>query len=401
MVTVEFFDGANSLATLPGPQFIYLWTASGAGIHTLTAKATDDDGNYTISQPLVITVGGAPPTVAIAITYPTTGMPFNEAQSVHVVVTGAPAASIASVKLTDSGEVLAEGPGSTLNYNFARIGCSRNLKAVATNTQGFVSSEAELSIAVGEHLTNDRRTNNGIKVGQTKLFDARSLALMLQSMQSTLANRDFHDQASIAGAINKFQGARLDTSSLSVQVTTTPLPGVSTVTNSGTPSIVETVTQPSTPAGSPTPAPGIVTATTTPSATTAQTTTQPAITPAPATLPTQNTSFSFQPAFDQAPQTLLAKQVAMNYEIANLRLLLEGALSDRMIDQTINVGSQLIPARLTRARAIAGFRISLDSLRIYRNAVAEVEITVRTKVRRGGRMPCCRSQCNERRRLFR
>jgi hypothetical protein len=64
---------------------------------------------------------------------------------------------------------------------------------------------------------------NGIVVGQTKLYDERSLALMLQAAQSRLNNRDFFDQGTIAAQLGKMQGARLDASSFGVNVSTTPL----------------------------------------------------------------------------------------------------------------------------------------------------------------------------------
>jgi hypothetical protein len=94
---------------------------------------------------------------------------------------------------------------------------------------------------------------NGIVVGQTKLYDERSLALMLQAAQSRLNNRDFFDQGTIAAQLGKMQGARLDASSFGVNVSTTPLPGVTTTTNTGdTTTFNEVTTQPSSPVGQPT-----------------------------------------------------------------------------------------------------------------------------------------------------
>src|ERR1044072_857924 len=145
--------------------------------------------------------------------------------------------------------------------------------------------------------------DNGIVVGQTKLFDERSLALMLQSVQARLANRDFFDQGSIAAAIGKMQGARLDTSSFGLNLTTTPLPGIATTTNTGTTTtLTDIVTQPTSPANQPTPFPGIVTTTNavTPNTVT-QTITQPSVTSAAATLAPQTSATAFQPPLRLAP----------------------------------------------------------------------------------------------------
>ncbi|HET6979329.1 MAG TPA: hypothetical protein VFI24_23560 [Pyrinomonadaceae bacterium] len=222
--------------------------------------------------------------------------------------------------------------------------------------------------------------DNGIVVGQTKLFDERSLALMLQGVQARLANRDFFDQGSIAAAIGKMQGARLDTSSFGLNVTTTPLPGTSTTINTGsTTTLNEAITQPTSPANLPTPFPNIVTTNNvvTPN-TISQTITQPAVTPAAPALAAQPSTLAFQPSFGLAPQTLLAQQLELTHDLENYRLLLEGSLTDRIINArgtSANGGFDYIGPRM---RAIAGFQISIDSLRRYENAVAEVEITVST-----------------------
>lgn len=379
---VDFMDGVNLLNTSSGPAFTYQWLGATSGSHTLTAVATDNDGNTRTSATVIITVS-VPATVAITATDSkgSSVQPFAKEELVTVTATGTAAAGaspVANIGLYEREQLLALAPGASVSFNVVRTStCDRRFKAVATDATG-MKTENDITVSFQTVSGSLLSVPNGINVGQTKLFDQRSLALMLQSMQSNLANRDFYNQASIAAAIGTVQGARLDTSSLSANVTTTPIPGVTTTTNSATPSIAETVTQASTPVGSPTPSAAVNTVTTTPSSTTQQVTTQPSVTSTPPTLPTQNTSFAFQPTFDLAPQTLLASQMSMNYEIANLRLLLEGALSDRLIDQPINVGGSIIPVTASRARAIAGFRISLDSPRIYKKAVAEVEITVKS-----------------------
>ena len=221
--------------------------------------------------------------------------------------------------------------------------------------------------------------DNGIHVGQTKFYDERSLALMLQSTQAKLANRDFFDQGSIAAAIGKMQGARLDTSSFGFNVTTNPLPSVATTTNTGsTTTFNEQTTQPSTPAGQTPALPGVVTTNNvvTPN-TVSQVVTQPSVTPSPAALPSQTSAFAYQPPFSLAPQTLLAQQMELTHDLENLRLLLEGSITDRVINLPIYVNGQSNATFSgARSRAIAGFQISLDSLKSYENAVAEVEITI-------------------------
>lgn len=62
---VAFYDGATPLGTVMAPPWALAWSASGAGAHALTARATDGAGNVATSLPVTVTVAGAaPPGVA-------------------------------------------------------------------------------------------------------------------------------------------------------------------------------------------------------------------------------------------------------------------------------------------------------------------------------------------------
>ncbi len=234
---------------------------------------------------------------------------------------------------------------------------------------------------------------NGIFVGQTKLYDERSLAVMFNSLQAKLVGRDFFDPSGVGASIGKFQGARVDTSSFGFNVTTTPLPGIQTTTNTGTTtSFNEVITQPSTPAGQTPALPGVATTNNvvTPN-TVGQVVTQPSVTPAAATLPPQSSAIPFLPqsAFGLAPQTLLAQQIEVTHALDNLRLMLEGSLTDRIITGPVTIPGAIPGATFTgaRSRAVVGFEINLDSPKRYENAVAEVEITVTTQLPVAGMTP--------------
>ncbi len=56
---VEFFQGTNSLGTDNTAPYQYVWTSPPIGKYNLTAKATDNDGNFSISEIVVVNV--APP----------------------------------------------------------------------------------------------------------------------------------------------------------------------------------------------------------------------------------------------------------------------------------------------------------------------------------------------------
>ena len=53
---VEFFDGEVKLGEVTAAPYQYVWSQPAAGIHSLTAKATDDSGAQTISSAIPITI---------------------------------------------------------------------------------------------------------------------------------------------------------------------------------------------------------------------------------------------------------------------------------------------------------------------------------------------------------
>ena len=181
--------------------------------------------------------------------------------------------------------------------------------------------------------------DNGITVGETKLYDERSLDAKLQQLERDLARLGFVDQASIAKGIGTLQGARQNVSSMSLNVTGLPTPGVSTVENTNS------------------------------NISTTQTTTNvSSVTPSAPALPGQSPAVAPQLSFGENAQDLLAEQVQLTYQLINLRTLLERAVTDRV---AANVGEAV-----QRRQAVIGFQIGLDSRGRYRNAVAEVDLRV-------------------------
>jgi hypothetical protein len=75
-------------------------------------------------------------------------------------------------------------------------------------------------------------------------------------------------------------------------------------------------------------------------------------------------------SFAPAPMTILNEQMQLTYEVANLRLLLEGSLDDRYLS--------VDGSRLVKRRATIGFPISITAGKRHRDSVAEVEIRVQT-----------------------
>jgi hypothetical protein len=178
--------------------------------------------------------------------------------------------------------------------------------------------------ASAEQLISRRAvSSNGIYVDQPKVYDDSLLEQMLGSAQSQLAGLQGFDQSGLTRAIGNITGATQQISSFGVSGGVQP-PIVSTDTTTTTPAF----TLPSSGAPAPT-----------------------------TTLPS-----------GQAPSAsdVLNEQLQITSEIANLRLLLEGSLSDQIM-----VGAH---ETFAKPRVTLGFPVVITPAKRYRNAVAVVEV---------------------------
>jgi hypothetical protein len=196
---------------------------------------------------------------------------------------------------------------------------------------------------------------NGISVGLPKVFDNRTLTLQLEKLKKQLDQQQTQngtvDLKSVAAALNNLQGLSQQETSTALSVTGSPTPATS-LTNTLNTGNVDTN-------GNPLPN----------TATTQNQTTNASVTPtAPAfdsfaTLPT-----GFNPTFGPSASDLLNDQMNLSYQIVNLQMLLDRALSDRIFPQDSGGG--------TRLQTVLGFNVTLDPLRTANDAVAVVEVTL-------------------------
>jgi hypothetical protein len=240
--------------------------------------------------------------------------------------------------------------------------------------------------------------DNGIGVSDPKIFDNRSLALMLDSLSESLRTAQFIDAKSLAASLSAFQGSQQESVARSFSLQGPSLPGVvdtakdttttgSTITSgtSGTTVVGATGSQDSTVnttgsqnqvTGTTTSTKSGTTSTDTSNANTSNTatsggtterttqTTTAARTPVNPELPTLLAAPNFTPQFGTSANDLLSDQVNLTYQIFNLRMLLERALSDRLMGDS------------PRLQAVLGFNVTLDPNRDWRDSAAFVEVTL-------------------------
>jgi hypothetical protein len=203
------------------------------------------------------------------------------------------------------------------------------------------------------------RKSNGILVGAPKVYDDSMLQQMLSTAQARLTSLQLLDQTGIAARLGSITGANQQISSFAVAAQG-PTPPQSVLTSNGATSQVA-----STVGGSS----GNSTVTTTTAPVENLTTTSPQLTAPAATPPAPSTSLPS--SFSVSASDILNEQMQLTYEIANLRLLLEGPLNDR-IARTKD-GKNLI-----KPRATLGFPITLNPDKRFKGAVAVVEVEVET-----------------------
>jgi hypothetical protein len=260
-----------------------------------------------------------------------------------------------------------------------------------------INDESEYPDPLMERPAIDRKTKNrqasykGIHVGEPKVYDDRSLQLMLQAAEQRLQMLQAIDQTRTMANIGTIQGGSQVETGFSAQVSS--LPTASVVTNAGSNNSLTTgLTQGLSTTG--TANTGVTNvANATPSTTTtagtgtstANTNSSTSSNASGSTGSVQTTMPTINPTLPSAPATsglslptnvsvsardVLNEEMQLTYEIANLRLLLQGSLNDRFV-----TGNQRLKQHVT-----VGFPISIeppDDAR-YNGAAAEIRITVTT-----------------------
>jgi hypothetical protein len=229
-------------------------------------------------------------------------------------------------------------------------------------------------IALGQFSTNVQilaQSDNGISVGDPKIFDNRALALMLEALNESLRATTVIDGTKLAATFGNLQGFQQDAIARSFSLQGAPLPGI--VETSKLTGANENLTGGATTTTTVQPS-GAVTANvitnesqkaTSGTENSTQTTT-PARSPVTPALPGFLTPPTFTPQFGPNGGDLLTDQVNLTYQIVNLRLLLDRALTDRLYGDA------------PRLQAVLGFNVSLDPPRDSQDSAAFVEITLTT-----------------------
>jgi hypothetical protein len=237
--------------------------------------------------------------------------------------------------------------------------------AVLLNT---TSTAQQLPLSVADQraaetrLKERRKADNGIAVDEPKIYDDSMLQQMLRAAEARLASLQTLDQTGIMSRVGAVAGATQQIRSVGVAFQTPQVPGVTSVSRGATQTDVDSTTD----VRSATPTVTTVDSTTVGAATQDVTTTAPAFAPPTVSAPAPSTSLPS--SFSVSASDALNEQMQLTYEIANLRLLLEGALSDHVLVAN--------DRRYVKPRVTLGFPIAIDGQDRFDDKVAVVEVEV-------------------------
>ena len=206
--------------------------------------------------------------------------------------------------------------------------------------------------------TRDRDTQ-GILVGPPRMYDDSLLQQMLTAAEARLVSLQLLDQTGIANRLGSITGANQQISGVAISASGNPIPQVVTTANGATSQVAATQTPSGTSTVTTTGAPVQTIVSTAP-----QVSAPAASSPAPST--------SLPSSFSVSASDVLNEQMQLTYEIANLRLLMEGSLSDWQMDGKLNAN---------KPRVTIGFPITISPDKRFKNAAAIVEVTVATDPR--------------------
>ena len=203
---------------------------------------------------------------------------------------------------------------------------------------------------------------NGIHVGEPKIYDTRALTLMLEDLANSLRkNPSFVDPKALGTALGNLQGFSSQDLSQAFSANGAVGPNAASVFSSaaaaGSGSLPGATSAPNVSITvSPTLNAG------TPGAT--STTVGATVGPAAPTLPSLQTAPAFTPNFGANSSDLLSGEVNLTYEYQNIRMMLDRSLSDR------------IKGDKARLQAVVGFDIDIEPSAAAKDAAATVELTV-------------------------
>ena len=206
VASVEFYDGANLIGSDTTVPFSISWSSNVAGSHTLTARATDNQGAITTSASVNVTVQAAvntPPVVAL--TAPTAGEAIANGAAVTVSASAADTdGSVARVDFYDGSTLIGTDSTAPFSISWSSTAAgSHQLSARATDNLGAATSSAAVAVTVQAPAANIPPTVALVTpTGGQVLANGATLTLSANASDTdgSLARVEFYDGGTLLGS---------------------------------------------------------------------------------------------------------------------------------------------------------------------------------------------------------
>jgi len=150
---VEFFVDGNSVGADSTSPYNASWTAA-AGVHSLTAVATDNEGAETTSSAVSITVGNNLQAPTVSIIAPANGATYIEGESVNIQATAADAdGTVTKVEFFVNGTSIGTDNSSPFSKTWNSVQGTASLTARATDNDGLEATSPAVTITVSDSVT--------------------------------------------------------------------------------------------------------------------------------------------------------------------------------------------------------------------------------------------------------
>ncbi|MES2693623.1 MAG: Ig-like domain-containing protein [Verrucomicrobiota bacterium] len=198
---VQFFVNGSALSTDETTPYTAAWNPGAAGVYRLTAMATDNAGNQTLSSTIVVTLSGNnPPTVAISS--PASGLVTGTGGIVALTAQAADAdGTVTSVRYLANGIVVGSATAAPFSATWTPSAPGGyTLIAEATDNSGNVTPSAPVSITVAANtvpVVAITAPGNGTTV---RVNTATSITANASDADGTVTSVQFFSNGTAVGA---------------------------------------------------------------------------------------------------------------------------------------------------------------------------------------------------------
>jgi hypothetical protein len=179
---VDFYRGSTLIGSDAGSPYSVPWSNVAAGTYSLTAVATDNNGDTTTSAPVSVTVNAPnkPPTVSI--TSPGSGATYTAPASMSIAATaGDTDGTVTRVDFYAGGQLVGSDTASPFAAPWSSVPAGTySLTAIATDNQGAKTTSAPISVTVTAVAPSPLPTNVVFVPGGDYATNATSVTVELR-----------------------------------------------------------------------------------------------------------------------------------------------------------------------------------------------------------------------------